>query len=127
MSTQLVWLVAFEIWVLYIKPGSTTLLVGLQALIAQFIGLTALFIALQDVSLGVFVLGVTAICYFCSRHFFTGFNEENAGIYSWIWAFFSGSIARLLGLRLQRSVRKRRLSRITMTIFSRLRRRLRVP
>lgn len=97
MSTQLVWLVAFEIWVLYIKPGSTTLLVGLQALIAQFIGLTALFIALQDVSLGVFVFGVTAICYFCSRHFFTGFNEENAGIYSWIWAFFSGSIAWLLG------------------------------
>lgn len=97
MSMQLLWLVAYEIWVLYLKPGTTTLLVGLQALIAQFIGLTALFIAFQDVSISLYVIAVSAICYFCSRHFFTGFNEENASIYSWIWAFFGGSLAWLMG------------------------------
>jgi hypothetical protein len=97
MSMQLVWLIAYEVWVLYLKPGSTTLLIGLQALIGQFIGLVALFIAFEDVSLAVYVIGVSVVTYFCSRHFFAGFEEENASIYSWIWAFFGGSIAWLLG------------------------------
>lgn len=97
MSMQLLWLLAYEIWVLYVKPGISTFLVGLQALIAQFVGLTALFIAFQDVSIALYVVTVSAICYFTSRHFFTGFNEENASIYSWIWAFFGGALAWLLG------------------------------
>jgi hypothetical protein len=97
MSAQLVWLVVYELWVLWLKPGSGPLRVGLQALIGQFVGLTALFIAFQDVGLYVFVVGVAAITYLSSRHFFGGFEEEYANLYSWIWCFFSASLVWLLG------------------------------
>lgn len=97
MSAQLVWLIIYELWVLWLKPASSSLLVGLQALIGQFVGLSALFIAFQDVPLYVFVVGVAAITYFSARHFFGGFEEENANLYSWIWCFFSTSLAWLLG------------------------------
>jgi hypothetical protein len=38
MSMQLVWLVAYEVWVLYIKPGSTTLLIGFRRSLVNLLG-----------------------------------------------------------------------------------------
>lgn len=97
MSMQLSWLLAYELWVLWLKPASTPLLIGLQALVGQFVGLTALYIAFQDVPLYVFVLGVALITYSSARHFFGGFEEEYSSLYSWIWCFFATGLSWLLG------------------------------
>src|SRR5690348_2835274 len=46
---QLIWAVSYGIWLLSIKPGSSTLMVSLQALIAQTVGLMALFLRWGDI------------------------------------------------------------------------------
>ncbi|MBX4191090.1 hypothetical protein KW794_03295, partial [Candidatus Saccharibacteria bacterium] len=57
MSIQLLWLLVYEAWVLYIKPGSSPILVTVQALFAQLAGLAALFLAFTDVPLSLYILG----------------------------------------------------------------------
>jgi hypothetical protein len=97
MVAQLLWVALYELWVLYIKPGTRSLLVSLQALIGQFAGLAALFLYFEEVPLGIYILFVAAITYFCARHFFGSFEEEYATTYSWVWAFFSGCLTWVLG------------------------------
>jgi hypothetical protein len=97
MSAQLVWLVVFEIWVLYIKPGTSPLLVSVQALIAQLVGLVALFVAFEEAPLGGFIVAAAAILYFSARHFFGSFEERYYNVYCWTWALFGASLVWVLG------------------------------
>ena len=96
MFWQLWWLVAYEIWVLYFKPGTSAFLISAQAFIAQFVGLTALFVAYDSAPASVFVLGAGAISYFVARHFFGAFEEGHVIQYSWLWSFFSASLVWIL-------------------------------
>lgn len=88
MSVQLLWVLAYEVWILFIKPGSNPFMVTLQALIAQLAGLIALFLAFEDVPLFVYLLGTAMILYFSARHYFGSFEERHFDTYSWIWALF---------------------------------------
>jgi hypothetical protein len=97
MSIQLLWVIAYELWILYIKPGTSPLLVSLQALLAQSAGLIALFVAFENSKLGVYIVGVTAILYFCARHYFGSFEEKNLHAYSWTWALFGACLIWILG------------------------------
>lgn len=97
MSWQLLWVLVFEIWVLVIKPGTKTLSVGMQALIAQLAGLIALFIAFPEVPLAAYVIGVATILYFSARHFFASFDEDHYEAYSWSWATFGACLTWILG------------------------------
>jgi hypothetical protein len=97
MITQLFWVLMYEIWVLYIKPGTSLLLVSLQGLIAQFAGLVAVFLAFGESSLSLHVLFVVAVTYFSARHFFASFEEVHGHTYAWLWAFFSGCLMWILG------------------------------
>lgn len=97
MRVQLLWLLAFEVWVLFIKPGASTLLVAIQALLAQFAGLTALFLTFDTAPLASYILVATAITYFSARHFFGAFEEHHGQQFSWLWAFFSGCLVWILG------------------------------
>lgn len=89
---QLIWLIVFEAWVLYIKPGTSTLLISVQALMAQFVGLTAVFLAYKTAPSAIYVVFAAIIGYFCARHFFGAFEEEHRIQYSWYWCFFSASL-----------------------------------
>lgn len=97
MSIQLLWLVVYEAWVLYLKPGTSPLMVSLQALFAQLVGIVALFIAFQEVPLGFLVAGASLILYFCARHFFNSFDEMNYHVYSLIWTLFGACLVWVLG------------------------------
>ncbi len=97
MSMQLVWLVVYEIWILFIKPGSSPWLVSIQALFAQLSGLTALFLTFEDVPLALYVGGTALILYFSARHFFGSFEEPYYNAYSSAWALFGASLAWVLG------------------------------
>lgn len=94
---QLFWVAVFEAWVLFIKPGTTPLLVSLQALIAQALGLIALFVAFHDAGLGLYVIFAAIILYFSARHFFGSFEEKHYDAYSWSWALFGSGLVWLLG------------------------------
>lgn len=97
MSLQLLWVLVYEIWILYIKPGSSPFMVSAQALIAQAVGLTALFVAWEDASLAALIISTAAILYFSSRHFFNSFEEPAYNAYSWTWSLFGASLAWILG------------------------------
>lgn len=96
MAIQLLWLLAFEVWLLYIKPGTSTQLVAVQALLSQFTGVTALLIAYPTALAGIYVLLVGFIAYFSARHFFAAFEETHGIQYAWLWTLFSVSIMWIL-------------------------------
>lgn len=94
---QLLWLAMFEIWLLYIKPGSSIPLVSLQALSANILGLTSIFFIKEDASLAFYVIGFWIISYFSARHFLNIFDEKHGRLLASIWAFFSASLMWVLG------------------------------
>jgi hypothetical protein len=93
---QLFWLATFEIWLLFIKPRTSTLMVSLQALIALCLGTIGIFLAYETAPIAVYVLLTFIVAYFCGRHFFAAYDEPNAVQYSWLWAFFSASLVWIL-------------------------------
>lgn len=97
MKIQLLWLVAFEIWVLYIKPGTSVLLVSIQALLAQFLGSVAIFLTFDTAPFAVYILLVSALSYFSARHYFAAYEETHGVQYSWLWALFSACLVWILG------------------------------
>lgn len=96
-SVQLLWVILYEVWLLIIKPASGPFLVSVQALVAQLIGLTALFMAFPEANLAGYVVAVWAITYFSARHFFGSFDEPAAPIFSSMWAFFASALMWVLG------------------------------
>lgn len=96
IAIQLLWVLAYEMWVLYIKPGAGPVFVSIQALLAQLAGLTALFVAFEGVPIIVYIAGVAAILYYCARHFFASFEEQNYHIYAWTWTLFGACLTWIL-------------------------------
>lgn len=96
-SWQLVWAVSYAIWLIFIKPGASVWKTSLQALLAQAVGLMALFMALADASTLVLVLLTWIICYSVARHFFTSFEERYTALYAHTWGYFGAALTWLLG------------------------------
>ncbi len=94
---QLLWVALYEVWLLALKPRSGVGWVSLQAIVAQFLGLSSVFIAFPDAHLAVYVLLFWLITYACARHFFASFEEGQARLLSGIWAFFGGSLMWVMG------------------------------
>lgn len=94
---QILWVFLYEVWLLFIKSGSSPLLVSSQALIAQTLGVVSFFFAFKGADLAVYVLGFWLITYFSARHFFAIFDELHGSLIASIWAFFAASIMWILG------------------------------
>lgn len=94
---QLGWAIIYAVWLLAIKPASSTPLVALQAIIGQFVGLTAVFLALADKPLAVLVLVSGIICFVAARHYFDAFEEPYARLLSYFWGYFGAALTWLLG------------------------------
>jgi hypothetical protein len=92
VALQAVWVVLFEVWLLVIKPGSSSPFIAIQALVAQTLGLTSLFLAFNAGSLAFYVLAVWLICYFSARHFLGMFEERHGGLISSVWAFMAACL-----------------------------------
>ncbi len=94
--TQLIWAASYGIWLVFIKPGSNTFMVSLQALISQALGLVALYVAwLEAPMLGV-VFFTWIITYLCARHFFTNFEDQYTPLYAQGWGYFGAAITWIL-------------------------------
>jgi hypothetical protein len=94
---QLVWLAAYEIWLLVIKPRSQTFWISIQAGLGQFLGLTALYLLWGQSSLVILVLSSWLICYLAARHFFSSFDEPLTSMLSHIWGYVGAALTWVLG------------------------------
>ena len=95
-SWQLIWAVAYGIWLLSIKPGSSTFMVSLQALLAQTVGFMALFLRWGDISTAGLVLAAWVIAYSAARHFFSAFDDPTIRFLSYMWGYFAAGLVWVL-------------------------------
>ncbi len=93
---QLGWLMLYIVWLLYIKPGSSLMMVALQAFMGQFIALSALYSIWTNGPLLGLILVTGIICYFAAHHFFDAFDEQYTKLLSYIWGYFGASLSWLL-------------------------------
>jgi hypothetical protein len=94
---QLVWAVLYAAWLVWLKPRSDVLSVSAQAMIGQLLGLSVLYLKLGDSALPTLVLGTWLVTYLSARHFLTSFEEVHTGLLANVWAYFSASLAFVLG------------------------------
>lgn len=94
---QLVWAVAYGVWLIVLKPRSSTLGVSAQALVAQFVGLSAIFLNWGGAPTYVLMILTWLICYSAARHFFTSFDEPLTRYLSDSWAYFGAALSWVLG------------------------------
>ena len=93
---QFIWAILYGVWLVVIKPKSTTLWIGVQAMIGQLAGLMALYAVYGNSNISILVASSAAICYLSARHFFSAFDEAMGRTTSYVWAYFGASVAWLL-------------------------------
>lgn len=94
---QLAWAIAYGLWLVFLKPGSSVFKVSIQAMIGQLAAFMALFLNWGDAPLIGLVVAAWAISYLVARHFFTSFDEARAALYAHTWGYFSAALVWLLG------------------------------
>lgn len=94
---QIVWTVIFILWLTVLKPKSTPLLVGMQALIGFTFGLTALFLIGGEYPLFILVVLTGLIAYTAAHHLLDAFEDKYTRLLAYIWAWFSASLVWVLG------------------------------
>jgi hypothetical protein len=92
LAFQFGWAVVYGIWLLVIKPKSTTFWISIQAGLAQFAALSALFLQFPGQPIYVLSLSAGVICYLAARHFIDSFDEAYARLLSYIWGYFAAAL-----------------------------------
>lgn len=93
---QLGWAVAYTVWLISIKPASTTFMITTQAFIGQLAALMALYIAWADGPLWGLSLVTGLICFLAARHFLDAFDEPYAKMLAYVWGYFGAALVWLL-------------------------------
>lgn len=94
---QLVWLLAYEVWLLVIKPRSKIFWISVQAALGQFLSLTAVYLLWGRSPLVLLVATSWLICYLSARHFFSSFDEPLGSMLSHIWGYIAVATTWILG------------------------------
>lgn len=94
---QLFWTAIYIGWLVWLKPRSDVLYVSAQAMVGQLLGLAVLYLKFGDASLFGLVAGTWIVTYTAARHFLTSFEEPHTALLAHIWAYFSASLAFVLG------------------------------
>lgn len=94
---QLFWMALYGAWLIWLKPRSDVLSVSAQAMVGQLLGLSVLYLKFGDTSLAAIVAATWVITYLAARHFFTSFEEPQVALLAHVWAYFSASLAFILG------------------------------
>jgi len=90
---QLVWAIAYGVWLIYLKPATSSLMISLQAGIGQLCALSALFLVWADGPLYGLTLMSGLICYLSARHFYDAFEESYSRLYSYLWGYLGAGLA----------------------------------
>lgn len=93
---QVMWIVLWASWLIFIKPATSVLMVSLQALIGYIAGLTSLFVIWDHGPLAGLVLVAGAICFFAAHHFFDSFEEAYSRLLAFTWGYFGAALTWIL-------------------------------
>jgi len=93
---QLLWTLLYGAWLIWLKPRYDVLSVSAQAMIAQLLGLSVIYLKFGDGSIVGLVAGTWLVTYLAARHYLTSFEENHAPLLAHIWAYFSASLAFIL-------------------------------
>ncbi len=96
-AMQLIWALIYGGWLIVLKPQSSLLGVSLQAMVAQFVGLSAIFLNWGGAPLYALVILGALVCYSGARHFFTSFDEPLTRYLADVWAYFAAALIWILG------------------------------
>lgn len=94
---QLVWTLAYILWLVVLKPASGSLLIAAQAFVGLVAGLMALFVGWDAGPLYGLVFMTGLICYLAAHHFFDSFDEPYAKLLSYGWGYFGAALVWVLG------------------------------
>lgn len=93
---QLLWVVIYAVWLLFIKPGSGIPMVTSQAFIGQLAALSALYLAWGGGPIYVLTFLSGLFCFLAARHFLDVFDEPYARMLAFVWGYFGAALAWLL-------------------------------
>lgn len=82
----------YVVWLLFIKPRSKRHYVTLQAGIAAFLGVTALFTVSYDWEVSLVVLCMWVIGYSCARHILSNYHEAERTFFAMVWGLIMAEI-----------------------------------
>ncbi len=94
---RLVYVAAWMVWLIFIKPRNDVLWVSIQALLGLTVGLMAVFSVWDHIPLAQLVGAVGLICFFTAHHFFYSFDEQHIRLAAYIWAYFGAALTWILG------------------------------
>lgn len=94
---QLAWVVAYGLWLIVIKPASSSFMISMQAMISLLCGLMAVSAVWIDAPLYGLVPVVGVICYISAHHFFDSFDEPYTRLLSYMWGYFGAALIWVLG------------------------------
>ena len=95
--TQFAWALAYGVWLIKIKPATSTFMISLQAGLSQLFALSALFLTWSDGPIYGLTFLTGMICYLTARHFYDAFDESYSRLLSYLWGYFGAALAWLLG------------------------------
>jgi hypothetical protein len=95
--TQIVWMLFYIAWLVWLKQKSNSVAVMGQALLSQALALVAFYRSFPGASLVTIVLVTWLICYASARHFLGAFPEPLIKTMTEIWAWFGAVMAWILG------------------------------
>lgn len=96
IAFQALWGLFYAVWLVAIKPKSSSAMVAIQAATGQAIGLTALFFFADQFNDVVVILSAWVIAYSAARHLVSSYEEDLVLLLSTLWALMVAELAWLL-------------------------------
>lgn len=93
LLVELAWASVYAIWLILVKPGKSLGMITLQAFIAQFAALTALYMVWADGPIWGLTFLTGLFCFLAARHFLDTFDEPYAKMLAYIWGYFGAALA----------------------------------
>lgn len=94
--TQLAYTAAWVGWLIVIKPSTKLFGIATQALMAEIVGLMAVFSVWDHADMWVLVAAVGLVCFFTAHHFFYAFEEQHIRLLAYVWAYFGAMLTWIL-------------------------------
>lgn len=92
----IVWTVLFIGWLVFLKPLSSSLAMAGQALIAQALGVAALYAHYSAWNSSLLIASVWVVCFGSALHFLTSFEDDANKALAHVWALFGAQLALIL-------------------------------
>ena len=95
--TRIGYALIWAVWLIFIKPRTSPLMVSVQAWLGQAAALMAVFSVWSQAPLVVLVGAVGLTCFFAAHHFFYSFDEPYLRLLAYIWGYFGAALTWVLG------------------------------